>query len=252
MRENRARALMRAGQPALGTWISSASGLIAEIAGYQGFDWVNIDTEHGETGYDQLPRMLQAISATAAIPLVRLAWNEPMLFKRALDMGAYGVVVPLVSTVEEARAAVQACRYPPLGERGWGATRGTLYGGADYFARANDEILLMVMTETKTAVQNAREILSLPGVDGCFIGPNDLSISYGHSPGLAELPADVKEGIQAILAAAKAADKFPGIHTYSVESARRRIAEGFRFVALSSDVRFFQGAARSMLESVRA
>ena len=251
MRTNVAKKLLREGKPAIGTWISTRSPLLAEVMGRVGFDWVLVDTEHGETTIDGLSVMLQAISATPTNPLVRLTANEPWLFKKALDLGAYGVVVPMVNTVEEARAAVRACRYPPLGNRGWGPTRGVMYGGPDYFEHANDELLLIVQTETRSASESIREILSVPGVDGCFIGPNDLSVSYGFSPGLRELPAEVEEGIHQILVGARDCGKFAGIHTFTLESLSRRIEEGFQFVAISGDLRFAQAGAQAALASVR-
>ncbi len=153
--------------------------------------------------------------------------------------------------VQDAKAAVQACRYPPLGGRGWGPTRGVMYGGSDYFEKANDELLLVVQTESRTAAEQIHEILSLPGVDGCFIGPNDLSVSYGFSPGMKQLPDEVEEGIQQILRGARDVGKFAGIHTFTIESAKRRLAEGFQFLAIMGDMRFAQAGAQAALAAVR-
>ena len=251
MRTNVAKKLLREGKPAIGTWISTRSPIQAEMMGHVGFDWILVDTEHGETDIDALAGMLQAISATPTNPLVRLTANEPWFFKKALDLGAYGVVVPMVNSVEDAKAAVQACRYPPLGGRGWGPTRGVMYGGSDYFEKANDELLLIVQTESRTAVEQIHEILSLPGIDGCFIGPNDLSVSYGFSPGMKQLPDEVEEGIQQILRGAREVGKFAGIHTFTIESAKRRLTEGFLFLAIMGDMRFAQAGAQAALAALR-
>jgi len=251
VRTNVAKKLLREGKPAIGTWISTRSPIQAEMMGHVGFDWILVDTEHGETDIDALAGMLQAISATPTNPLVRLTANEPWFFKKALDLGAYGVVVPMVNSVEDAKAAVQACRYPPLGGRGWGPTRGVMYGGSDYFEKANDELLLIVQTESRTAVEQIHEILSLPGIDGCFIGPNDLSVSYGFSPGMKQLPDEVEEGIQQILRGAREVGKFAGIHTFTIESAKRRLTEGFLFLAIMGDMRFAQAGAQAALAALR-
>lgn len=251
MRTNVAKKLLREGKPAIGTWISTRSPIQAEMMGHVGFDWILVDTEHGETDIGALAGMLQAISATPTNPLVRLTANEPWFFKKALDLGAYGVVVPMVNSVEDAKAAVQACRYPPLGGRGWGPTRGVMYGGSDYFEKANDELLLIVQTESRTAVEQIHEILSLPGIDGCFIGPNDLSVSYGFSPGMKQLPDEVEEGIQQILRGAREVGKFAGIHTFTIESAKRRLTEGFLFLAIMGDMRFAQAGAQAALAALR-
>jgi len=251
VRTNVAKKLLREGKPAIGTWISTRSPIQAEMMGHVGFDWILVDTEHGETDIGALAGMLQAISATPTNPLVRLTANEPWFFKKALDLGAYGVVVPMVNSVEDAKAAVQACRYPPLGGRGWGPTRGVMYGGSDYFEKANDELLLIVQTESRTAVEQIHEILSLPGIDGCFIGPNDLSVSYGFSPGMKQLPDEVEEGIQQILRGAREVGKFAGIHTFTIESAKRRLTEGFLFLAIMGDMRFAQAGAQAALAALR-
>lgn len=251
MRTNVAKKLLREGRPAIGTWISTRSPLLAEVMGHVGFDWVLVDTEHGETDIGALSSMLQAISATPTNPLVRLTANEPWFYKKTLDLGSYGVVVPMVNSVENAVAAVKACRFPPLGNRGWGPTRGVMYGGSDYFEKANEELLLVVQTESRSAAEQIHDILSLPGVDGCFIGPNDLSVSYGFSPGMRQLPDEVEGGIQQILRGAREVGKFAGIHTFTVESARRRLEEGFQFLAIMGDLRFAQAGAQAALAAVR-
>ncbi len=251
MRHSNVKTRWRNGQAAIGTMVSLRSALAVENLGHAGFDFLLIDLQHGENALTDLVPLLQAASTTSATPLVRVPRNDPWPIGRALDMGAYGVVVPLVNTAIEARAAVDAARYPALGSRSWGAPRGLTYGGGDYFAASNDELALIVMLETQLAIANAVDILSVPGIDGAFIGPNDLSISFGHGPEHASLPADVEEAIQSVLRAARATGKSAGIQTYSGADAQRRAIEGFTFLGMSTDSRLLAAAARSELASAR-
>ena len=189
MRPNRLKQLWREGKPALGVWVSTGDPYVVESLGRAGFDWVLIDMQHG-MGIDvgRAVACLQALSGAEAVALVRLPWNQPEYFQWVLDAGAQGVLVPLVNTPEDARRAVQACRYPPLGNRSFGPNRARLYG-PDYFERANDEVALLVQVETREAVEQAEAIARVEGVDALYIGPADLAISMGLPPGL-----DVQEG----------------------------------------------------------
>src|SRR5262245_46412985 len=197
--------------------------------------------------------MLQALSATPAVPFVRVPVNDPMLIGRALDLGAYGLVVPLVNDPADAEAAARAAKYPPRGARSWGPIRGALYGGPDYFARADDETLLFVMLETAEAVASAEAILAVDGVAGCYVGLNDLSISLGLPPegaAGAELPATLEDALARVLAAARATGKTAGVQLYGSAAANRRIAEGFHFVGLGTELRILRGAADQMLRVI--
>ena len=250
MRPNRTKRLLGQGQPAIGTFCLAASALIAEMLGHSGLDFVMVDLQHGESTPDRLQHMLQALSATPATPLVRVPANAPVDIQRALDMGAAGVVVPTVNTREEAEAAVRAVRYAPIGVRSWGPLRGALYLGAEYFAEAHEELLTILMIEGAEGCKNAREILSVPGVDACFIGPNDLSITLGFPPGLAELPPPVEEAVAAILAAARATGKAAGIQVFDARAARPRIEQGFRFVSVMSELEMVRDGAAEVLRAV--
>ena len=252
MRTNSTKALVMRDKVAVGTLCTTASPLMAERLGHAGYDFLIVDLQHGETNLGALQCMLQAISATPAIPLVRIPANLPMHIQRALDLGAYGIVVPLVESGAEAEAIVRSVRYAPAGSRSWGPVRGTLYGGADYFDRSASELLTIVMLETEAGLQNARAILDVAGIDGCFIGPNDLSISLGFASELATLPPAVEEAIAQILSATKSAGKTCGIQCFSAESAAWRIAQGFRFISVSSDLRMAHAAATATLKIVKA
>ena len=252
MRANDTKRLLRAGKPALGAFCLSGSPLIAELLGRAGYDFVIVDLQHAENNPGNLLGMLQAISCTPATPIVRVPANRPVDIQNALDLGAYGLVVPMVSTRTEAEAILQSVRYAPAGSRSWGPLRGWLYGGPDYFARAHEELLIVAMLESAEAVRNAEAILSVPGIDACFIGPNDLSVALGFPPELPEYPRPVEEAILAIRDAAAATGKAAGIYTPSATAARARLAQGFRFVCVQNDFGMIAAAAAEALRTIRA
>jgi 4-hydroxy-2-oxoheptanedioate aldolase len=251
MRPNETKRLLQAGKPALGTFCLGGSPLLAEVLGHAGFDFVVVDLQHGENSAGNLVGMMHAVSATPATPLVRVPSNQPADIQRALDMGAYGVIVPMVNTRAQAEAIRESVRYAPGGARSWGPLRGLLYGGGDYFAKAHEELLVLAMLETAESVRNAKEILSVPGIDGCFIGPNDLSIALGFPAELTEYPPAVEAAMAAILEAAVATGKAPGIYTPSPATAKARLAQGFRFVCAQNDFGMVYASAAAAIKSIR-
>jgi 4-hydroxy-2-oxoheptanedioate aldolase len=219
---------------------------------HAGFDWLCIDMQHGIVDYAASVTMMQAISTTDTIPFVRVPWNDPATIMRALDAGAYGVVVPLVNNREEAERAVWAMRYPPAGGRSSGPARASMYGGAGYQLAANDEIACIVMIETAEALDNLDEILSTPGVDCAYIGPSDLAYAIGlEASGDNDDPKHV-ETVTAILEACRAHDVAPGMHTASLEFTTRFLRQGFQMVTLGSDLGFMRRQATSDLTAARA
>jgi 4-hydroxy-2-oxoheptanedioate aldolase len=250
VRPNRVRQLWQDDKPAIGCLLTLNSPFAAEAFGTLGFDWLGVDLQHSETNLAQVQPMLQAVSSTPAMPFVRVAGNDSILIQRVFDLGAYGILVPMVGTVDQAEAAVHAAKYPPRGERSWGPIRGITYAGRDYFDHANRELVVIAMLETREAVANAAAILSVDGIDGCYIGPNDLGISHGHPPesGISD---EVEAAIQSILAAARLTGKRAGIQTYSAADTLMRADEGFRFIGLSSEIRLAQAMARAELGAVR-
>ena len=253
MRPNDARNLLMAGKPAIGIFLSANSPLVAEIIGKTGLAWVCVDMQHGEANLGTLSPLLAAISATPAMPYARVAYNDFMEIGRALDLGAYGIIVPLVNNAAEARAAVRAAKYPTLGNRSYGPVRAAVYAGGDYFAGANETTSLFVMIETKEGVDNAKEILAVEGVDGAYIGPSDLSIGYGVKPGISSgehLDPVVEEAIEQILAAAKETGKIVGMHLMDAAAANRRLKQGIRMIGLGSEMRFTQRGVAECLASV--
>jgi len=250
LKKNRVKELWREGKTAVGTWLSLGSPLVAEIIAYLGFDWVVIDTEHGTIDIETTQSIIQAISATDTVPIVRVPWNDPALIKRALDAGAYGLVIPMVNNGEEAIRAVQASRYPPVGIRSYGGPRVRLYGGVDYFEHANEEILVIVQIEHINAVNRIDEILSVGGVDGFFIGPQDLAASMGIKPALDNSDPRHIEAVSKVLSAGEKHHVPGGILVGSPEAVNQRIAEGFQFIGLSSDEGFLRRAALEALSKV--
>ncbi len=245
MRKNVVKHKIKAGTPSVGTWLATGSPLAAEIMAHQGFDWLTIDMEHNAIDISQAQSIFQAIATTETIPFARVPWNDPQIIKRVLDVGAYGIVIPTVESVDQAERAIDASRYPPDGHRGMGTIRGRLYGGEDYTTHANEEICVIIMLETITAVHNADAILAVPGIDAVFIGPNDLAASMGLPLGLDNQHPDHLAAVAEIRAACDRHGIPPGIHCGSATAVNQRIDEGFKWIALSSDAGLMTSAAKS-------
>jgi 4-hydroxy-2-oxoheptanedioate aldolase len=248
MRANRLREIWASGKPAIGGWCSMPGGFSAELMASMGWDALTIDTQHGVIGYSEMLAMLQAISTTAATPLVRVSWNQPGEIMRALDAGAYGVICPMVNDPAECAAFIQACRYPPAGFRSSGPTRAVVYGGADYHAHANDEILALAMIETAAGLANLEAIVATPGLDGVYIGPSDLSLGLGGPPGQDQDAQMLLAAFDKILAACKAAGVRACVHTASLAYSQQMIERGFDLVTVGSDTRFLMSGRREAAE----
>lgn len=250
MRKNRLKA-MPDGSAVINGWLAIPSGYSAEIAGHQGFDAVTVDLQHGMIDFASALSMLQALSATPAVPLVRVQDNDPAQIMRMLDAGAYGIICPMISTAEEARRFVAACRYPPLGNRSFGPARGLLYGGADYPQHANDEILTLAMIETRDGLANLDAILATDGLDGVFIGPNDLSLTLTGSASAESRHPEMLAAIERVVSRCRQWQKIAGIFCTSGEAASRRISEGFQFVTPANDVMQLGRASREAIALAR-
>lgn len=219
-----------------GCWVVLGSSLTAEICGRAGFDWVILDLEHGMGDLESLLYQLQAMEGTPAVPLVRIAWNQTHLFKRVLDLGPSGVMVPWVNSAEEASQAVRAMRYPPQGVRGVTPLSRPGNFGQDYqeyFDQANDKLLTIVQIETPQAVENVDEIAAVDGVDVLFVGPMDLSINMGIAKQF-DHPR-FREALAAVLAACRRHGKAAGILLLDPDKVKPTVDDGFTFVGLSSD-----------------
>ncbi len=252
MRENRLKRLWAAGEKTVNGWLAIPNGFSAEIMAHQGFDSLTVDMQHGVVDYQAAVSMLQAISTTDTVPLVRVPWNEPGVLQKVLDAGAYGVICPMINSRVEAEAFVSACRYPPLGSRSFGPIRALLYGGADYPARANDEVLTLAMIETKEAMAALDSILEVEGLDGIYVGPADLSNSLGCTPKFDQEEQPVVDAIRSIIGTAKRHRKFAGIHCGSPAYIKRMWDLGFDYATLLSDARMMAMKAGELLPELKA
>jgi 4-hydroxy-2-oxoheptanedioate aldolase len=255
MRANHVKRRLAAGEPSIGTWLSLPSPEAAEYVSHLGFDWLVIDAEHNPIDIRTLAQMFAAMAASLTAPMVRIPWNSAENFKRVLDAGAWGVVVPMVNSREEAEEAVSAARYYPDGTRSVGGGRFPMSfsGNADEYRRnANDQILVVLQIEHIQGVENADAILSVPGVDACFIGPNDLAASMGLGLGVPLESEDPRlmEAIAEIRNACLRNGVAPGIHTSGAVGANQRIAEGFQFCALSSELGYMLSGLRADISAL--
>lgn len=252
MRDNRLRTLWQAGQPAVNGWLAIANSFSAETMAHQGWDTLTIDLQHGVVDYQAMVGMLQAISTTPTVPLVRVPWLEPGILMKTLDAGAYGVICPMVNTREDAQKLVAWTHYAPRGTRSFGPVRALLYGGADYPKHANDTIVVFAMIETAQALDNLDAILSVEGLDAIYIGPSDLSLALGCTPTFDDVDPKAAQAIDHILARAKAHGVAAGIHNGRADVALQRIAKGFDLVTVSSDARLMAAGAQQILAAMRA
>ena len=251
MRENKLKSIWARGEAVVNGWLSIPSSFSAEVMANQGFDSLTVDMQHGVIDYQVAVTMLQGISTTGAMPMARVPWNDPARLMKILDAGAYGVICPMVNTRAEAEALVRACKYPPRGYRSWGPVRASIYAGADYGDHANDDIVVMPMIETAEAMKNLDEILSVPGVDGVYVGPSDLSLALGLKPRLDQTDAPVVEAQQKIAEACKRHGVVAGIHNSTATYALKMIAQGYQFVTLASDSRHMAMKAAEEVAVVR-
>ena len=233
--------------PPVGTWISSASPIVAEAVGHAGVDWGVLDMEHSPLDAREVVQMLQALAGTKMIPVLRLPWNDPVTVKRVLDAGATTLMFPFIQNADEAARAVAATRYPPEGIRGLaGASRASRYGTLpNYYTQADRQIGVIVQLETVAAVERLEQIAAVDGVDAVFVGPGDLSASLGHigqftHPVVMDLLAKAAQRCRAL-------GKPVGTIGDSPEVAAQYRAAGFDFIAIGSDLGLLMRAARSVI-----
>lgn len=254
MTPNFVKQRLRAGRPAFGTLLHLADPLAAELMAAVGFDWLLVDTEHGPIDLATMATMFATITRYPVAPFVRVPALGDEHVKRVLDAGAWGVLGPNIRTREEAEAFVRACKYPPAGVRSLGAGRFPLSFKTDaptYFERANDEILVIVQIEHVEAVKNIDAIVAVPGVDACYVGPNDWCASCGLPPSLEPPHREFEEAMRTVLAAAQRHGVAAGIHCATAATVNRRLAEGWTLVGMLNDQRFLVSAARAARDAVR-
>ena len=252
MRPNRLREIWQSGGAAVNGWLAIPNGFSAETMAHQGWDTLTIDLQHGVVDYQSMVGMLQAISTTPTVPVVRVPWLEPGILMKTLDAGAYGVICPMVNTADDAAKLVAYTHYAPRGTRSFGPVRALLYGGADYPQKANDTVVVFAMIETAQALDNLDAILAVEGLDAVYIGPSDLSLALGCTPTFDDLDPKAAEAVDHILGRAKAHGVVAGIHNGAPEAALKRIAKGFQFVTVSSDARLMATGAQQVMAAMNA
>ena len=235
----------------IGLWSSLCSNIGAEIIAYSGFDWILLDTEHSPNELPGLLSQLQALKGGTASPVVRAAWNDTVLIKRILDIGAQSILLPYVQTPEEAKRAVQAVRYPPNGVRGVaGGSRASNFGRVNgYLTKADAEICLLIQVETRSALDQIEAIASVEGIDGVFIGPADLSASLGHLGNIQhpEAQAAIQDAARRLAKVGKASGILTGVEA----EAKRYIEWGYNFVAVGTDTALLRAAGDNLVKTFK-
>jgi len=251
MPHNRFKRALASGQQQIGLWMSLASPSATEVAAGAGFDWLLLDMEHAPNELPDIAHNLRAAEGGTAEPVVRVPWNEAVIVKRLLDIGARTLLFPFVQSAEEARRAVAATRYPPQGIRGFaGTTRANRYGRvAGYAQKAAEEICVLVQCETRKAVADIAAIAAVDGIDGIFIGPSDLAADMGHLGNTqhAEVQAAILDAGKRI----KAAGKAPGFLSVREDETRRVLDGGFLFVAVNTDVAILARQSEALVRSFK-
>ncbi len=253
MRKNPVKAALKAGLPQVGTWLSLGDVMAARMMARVGFPWLTVDLEHSPIGWDRAGLLFGAIADAGCTCLARVPRGDHDYIKRVLDAGAHGIVVPMVNTVAEAKLAIAAAKYPPVGNRSVGGTLHALNfntTAGEYYKHANDEILVVLQTESPEGVENAEEIYSLPGVDAIFVGPNDLSAQMRAPDGTDPTPDEFHAMMGRILATGKKVGTPVGLHVQTVEQVQQRIAEGWQFIALGSELRFMVSEAQRLISGL--
>jgi len=253
MKTNPVRAKLKQGKPSVGTWLTLPDPVAAQLMARTGFDWLTVELEHTPITFETAAQCFAIIAATGAVPLARVPWNTGENIKRVLDTGAWGIVVPMVNSREEAEAVVAAARYQPVGQRSIGGQLHAANYDTDpgtYYRRANEEILVVIMAEHHLAVERADEIFSVPGIDAVFIGPNDLHNSMGKAPVFESDDREFVEAVEHILKTAQTHNVAAGIHVLDAETALRRIKQGFQFVAVASEAGLMLAKAQETLRAL--
>jgi 4-hydroxy-2-oxoheptanedioate aldolase len=235
-----------AGGWTVGTWLTLGNTFVAEMLAKVGFDWILLDKQHGSIEWNAVGPAIQAVELGGSCALVRVDWNSSELIMRALDLGAAGVVVPMVSTAADAKRAAEAARYPPRGIRSFGPVRSRYSTNAEPFEPA-----CIVMIETREALANLEDIARTPGVDGLFVGPADLALDLGVPMSL-PMHANVLSAIDKVVAVSASAGILPGAASFSPQNAEDFLARGVRFVTLGADVGYMRRAAQQDMEFLKA
>jgi len=251
--ENKLRRALLKNELSVGTWIQIGHPAVAEILARVGYDWVCVDLEHGSIDIETLTDLFRAIEANDAVPIARLPQNDPIWIRRSLDAGAMGLIIPMVNSSQEIESAIRYAKYPPRGERGYGYSRANSFGMdfEDYIAKANETIAIIAQIEHKDGIENIDSILQVQNLDGAFIGPLDLSGSYGKT-GQLDCP-EMRDALQRYLEACKKHRKCAGTHIVRPDerSIRNAINQGYKMIALGVDGVFLEMASMSALRAAK-
>jgi 4-hydroxy-2-oxoheptanedioate aldolase len=251
---NKLKSLWADGKPTINGWCSIGNPFTAEIMAAQGYDSVSIDMQHGALDYSAVLPMFQAMRASGTVVMARVPWLDPAVIMKVLDAGAYGIICPMTNTAEEVREFVSYLRYPPLGVRSFGPTRATFSQGPDIAHEANDQVLAFAMIETAEAMENLDAICAVPGLDGIYVGPADLSFSLSNgtlTPGFDREEPEVVAALQGIVAACKRHGIRAAIHCGSADYAARAIGWGYDMTTVGGDTRFLAAAAGASVARFR-
>lgn len=253
MKKNPVKAALKAGEPQVGTWLSLGNLFASRVMAHMGFAWLTVDLEHSPIDWSEAGALFGAIADAGCVPLARVPRGDHDHIKRVLDAGAFGIIVPMVNTVEEAKIAIAAAKYPPTGNRSVGGGLHTMNFDAtagEYFKHANDEILVILQTESPQGVENAEAIYSLPGVDAIFVGPNDLSAQMRGPDGVDPTPGELEKMLQRVLATGKKVGTPVGLHCMNEDAVTKRIGEGWQFLACGSELRMMTQGAEAIVQGL--
>ena len=251
MKNNKILDLWKNNKPCVNSWLSIPNSFTAEAISRMGWDSITIDMQHGHNDYSTSISMLQAITASETVPFARVPWNEPGIIMKMLDLGVMGIIAPMINSKNDCEKFVSYCYYPPIGQRSFGPMRAQLIYGSDYYENANSQVISMAMIETKEAVENIDEILSVSNLTGVYIGPGDMSSSYGLKPQFDIKDDPVFKNIKMIVEKTKKLGKIAGIHNGSSKYAKEMIKLGYQFVTISSDFRSMSNHLQEIINDMK-
>jgi len=251
MRGNRVKELIDGGGFAVNAWVSCDSPYVAEVLSHAGYDAVTIDHQHGMFGLDRVITLLQAVSGGPAMPMVRCSHLDLAEIGKLLDAGAYGLICPSIDTAEQCVELVSACRYPPVGRRSFGPSRGLLYGGPDYVQHADTTVQVWAMIESRQALENLEEIVAVPGLDGVYVGPNDMALSLGVPPATSPVAPEVQDALSRVAAFAHGAGVAVGAYCADAQMAAQLVADGYDLVTPGNDIVLLREGAAARLTVTR-
>lgn len=254
MKTNPVKQKLRQGNPSFGTWLSLGNLQATRILARSGWDWLTLDMEHGPFDWSEAACVCAAIADAGCVPLVRVPEGSVSYIKRALDTGAWGIVVPMVESVEQARLAIAAAKYPPEGIRSAGGGMHALNFEAsleEYYLQANQEILVVLQIESPRGVENTEAICRLPGCDALFIGPNDLRFQMRSADGQFPSQAEVETAFERVVQIGRQTGMPIGMHAMDPSEAKRRVGQGMQFLAVGSDLRLLTSQNTAWLDQLR-